>query len=87
MRNLRKRLARTLRAFAWWILATVHPPQDEIDAALVAAFRDAGLPQDACHDDFDLARSGKLHEVLYHASHRLGNPLTTMRNLRDLLSE
>lgn len=88
LNNLRRRGARILRAFAWWILATVHPSADEVSLAIAGAFADCGLPIEAAkNEDFDLVQAGKLHEVLYHTSHRLGNPLTTVGNLRDLLSE
>ena len=74
-----------VRAQAWDILRTVHPEADEIDAALLAAFADCGLPREAYDHDFDLLHSGKLHEVLVHASARLGNPLVTVADVRELL--
>lgn len=82
---MKARLQRWLRAVAWWILATVHPLDDEIDVALKGAFMDCGLNVDGYAHDVDLLASGKLHEVLVHASRRLGNKLTTVQDVRELL--
>lgn len=78
-------MRRVLRSVAWWLLAHVHPSADEIDAALRGAFADCGLPLDAYTPEFDVLHTGKLHEVLVHASRRLGNPLVTVDDLRELL--
>lgn len=77
---------RLLRDLAWYVLAHVHPSLDEIDLALMQAFYDCGLPIASYRQDFDLLHSGKLHEVLLHASRRLGNPLVTVADVRELLS-
>ena len=73
------------RAQAWQILQTRLPAEDEIDAALRAAFAECGLSGEAFAQEFDLLHSGKLHEVLHHASAKLGNPLVTVRDVKALL--
>lgn len=82
---MRTRLQRWLRDLAWYVLAHVHPSLDEVDLALMEAFSDCGLPVAEFRHDFDLLHSGKLHEVLHHASRRLGNPLVTVADVRELL--
>lgn len=77
---------RFLRSFAAWMLANIHPTPTEIDAALVAAFRECGLPVDRYSGAFDIAAAGKLHDVLHHATHRLGQPVRTVDDLRRLLA-
>ena len=74
-----------LRRLAWWILRTVQPAEDEVDAAMRTAFAACGLSVEAYAPEFDLAHSGKLHEVLYHASVALGDPLVTVADVKDLL--
>lgn len=74
-----------IRAFAWWILRTVKPLETEIDQAIRGAFQDCGMSEALYTPEFDLRNSGKLHEVLVHASNRLGNPLITVNQLRELL--
>lgn len=80
-----KKESAELRADAWWILEHIKPAEDEVDTALRGAFTDCGLPQDSYSADFDIRHSGKLHEVLLHASARLGNPLHTVADLSNLL--
>jgi hypothetical protein len=74
-----------IRAFAYWILRTFKPREDEIDEAIRYAFAQSGLNQDDYHRDYDLLHSGKLNEILFHATNKLGNPLITVNDLRDLL--
>jgi hypothetical protein len=74
-----------LRSLAWWVLGNVKPSEDDVDAALRRAFLRAGLNQDIYQQDFDLRSSGKLHEVLLHASDDLGNPLRTVSDVKALL--
>lgn len=83
--RLAVRYAPLVRAWAWWTLANVAPPEDEVDAALRRAFLRAGLNQALYQPDFDLRGSGKLHEVLLHASDDLGNPLRTVEDVKALL--
>lgn len=71
------------RREAWHILATCHPADDEIDAALRAAFADCGVNIGSYATDLDL--DGKRYEVLHHAAQRLGNPLRTVADLKRLL--
>lgn len=73
-----------LRGLAWYVLATVHPPADEIDQALRAAFADSGLNVETYALDLDLGT--KKYEVLHHAANRLGNPLRTVADLKRLLA-
>lgn len=80
---MRNRLYSLLRECAWFILRTVHPQPDEIDAALRGAFQDAGLAADNYAVDFD--PGPKRLEVLHYAAERLGNPLRTVRDIRRLL--
>jgi hypothetical protein len=84
--TLADRGRRLLRTLAWWVLGNVRPLETEIDAALKGAFADCGLPAASYHPECDVLRTGKLHEVLVHASRRLGNPLVTVDDLRELLS-
>ena len=74
------------RAQAWRLLRERLPVENDIDTALRAAFAECGLATDAYLPEFDLAASGKLHEVLYHASAKLGNPLATVADAKRLLS-
>lgn len=71
--------------WAWWVLGNVTAPENEIDEALKAAFKEAGLGQHLYSADFDLLHSGKLHEVLVHAAAKLGNPLVTVSDVKELL--
>ena len=82
---MRNRLYRALRDLAWWILKRLHPSPDDVDRAVVQAFADCGLNVDLCHDTFNVRASGKIHEVLIHASDRLGNPLVTVADLKAML--
>lgn len=70
-----------------WELRSSPPsrPPSPVLGEVKAAFGDCGLPLDQFSPDFDLLHSGKLHEVLVHASRRLGNPLVTVDDLRKLL--
>lgn len=72
-----------LRSTAWLILATVKPSDDETDKALRAAFADCGLNQADYAHDLDLGP--KRFEVLVHAANRLGNPLRTVADLKNVL--
>jgi len=65
---MRNRFRSWLRVWAWWILGTVKPTHDEIDGALLKAFAQSGLSVDKYSPDYDLLHSGKLHEVIVHAS-------------------
>ena len=71
------------RAQAWRLLADRKPLEDEIDLALRGAYSDAGV----CVDDFqpDYLLGPKLHEVLIHGAKRLGNPLLTLADVKELL--
>lgn len=80
MVNRMRALARVL---AWWVLGNVTPADDEIDAALRAAYADAGVSLDNFYPEYVLG--AKLHEVLLHGSRHLGNPLTTLNDVRELL--
>lgn len=77
---------RKLRQFARWLLLTIQPAPDEIDAAILMAFAEVGLPIDEYSHEFDLLHSGKFHAVLLHTSHILGNPLITVGDLKGLLT-
>ena len=75
-------MRRMLRAFAWWILATVKPTPDEIDAAMQKAFVQAGVALDTpTESDLGVKR----YEVLHHAAIALGNPLRTVADIKELL--
>lgn len=74
-----------IRGFAWWILGSVKPTPDEVDKALLKAFGDCGLNKELYSPEFDVLHSGKLHEVIVHASRNLGNPLVTVNDLKELL--
>jgi len=74
-----------LRAWARYILDHIKPSSSEIDVAILFGFTESALPLDLYSDDFDLLHSGKLHEVLVHSSNYIGNPLITVRDLKELL--
>lgn len=46
---------------------------------------DCGLNVEEYSEEFDLVRSGKLHEVIYHATKRVGNPIVTVKDLKEFL--
>jgi hypothetical protein len=77
------RLRLLLRSLAWWILGNVRPAEDEIDAALRAACTDAGVDPALYAPDYQ--PGVKAAELLFHASRRLGNPIVTMQDLKELL--
>ena len=72
-----------LRALAWWVLGNVKPAESDVDAALRAAYNDAGLSFSNFYPEYVLGP--KLHEVLLHGSRHLGNPLITLSDVRELL--
>jgi hypothetical protein len=72
-----------LRSLAWWVLAHVRASEDELDAAIRAAFNDCGVNVDLYALDLDLGT--KKYEVLHHAANRLGNPLRTVADIKGLL--
>lgn len=74
-----------LRGLAWWILGNVKPSENDIDAAIRAAFAHCGLNHDAYAPEFDVRQTGKFHEILIHAGDALGNPLRTVADLKALL--
>jgi hypothetical protein len=78
-------MRRWLRSFARWILATVHPPADEVDVTVLQVFQDCGLNREDYQEDYDLQRVGKLHEVLIHSAHALGFDLRTVADVKSLL--
>lgn len=82
---MKNRLIKFLRALAFFVLATYKPDEEEIDAAVRYGFKEAGLNASLYSEDFDLLHSGKFHEVLIHSSRAIGNPLTTVADLKDLL--
>ncbi len=61
---------------------------DDVDQAILIAFYECGLNIDFCRPDFDLARTGKLNDVLVHASAALAqsHPLRTVADVKALLS-
>lgn len=77
------RLCRGLRGLARWVLATVHPPEDEIDAAVRAAFADVGLNVELYAADCPLR--DKRYEVLHFAGQRLGYAFETVDDIKALL--
>ena len=79
------RLRRLIRSWAWWILANIQAQPDEIDLAIRGGFADCGLNVAHYDDQFDVRASGKFHEVLVHAARRLGNPLRTVADVKELL--
>jgi hypothetical protein len=58
-----------------------------IDEAIRQAFDDCGLPLHKFAPDFDVASTGKLNEVIHHASARMGrsHPIRTVRDVNALL--
>jgi hypothetical protein len=72
-----------LRSLAWWVLGNVKPAETDVDAALRAAYNDAGMASANFYPEYVLGT--KLHEVLLHASRHLGNPLVTLNDVRELL--
>jgi hypothetical protein len=57
------------------------------DLAVMAAFRAAarqcGVNAESIQPDFDLLSTGKLGEILHHASIELGKPIRTVQDLHD----
>ncbi len=72
-----------LRSIGWWILKNIKPTEDEIDIALRAAFQDCGVNPSIY--SLDLHLGDKKYEVLHFASQRLGNPLITLGDIKNLL--
>lgn len=77
------RLILLLRAIAWWLLRSLPPAEDEIDAALRGAMADIGLDPASYAPELDLGT--KRYQVLDAAAKRLGNPLRTVADIRALL--
>ena len=60
-----------------------------IKEAMRVACAECGLPVDVAENPyFDLSKTGKLNDVLHHASHHLGvdHPLVTVADVMDLLA-
>lgn len=76
-----------LRAFALWILRWCETPEgDPAQLALVHAFGECGLNiEQVQNEQFDVARTGKLNDVLDHASSYLERP-HPLRTVKDVLT-
>ena len=59
-----------------------------LDSVLLNQFSRVGLPIGHYSDNFDVMRTGKLHELIDGASHQLDidNPLRTVGDIKALLS-
>lgn len=79
------RLRLLLRTIAWWILGNIKPSENDVDVAIRAAFHEVGLNEADYAPDFDLLRTGKVLEVVIHASRKLGNPIVTVQDVKELL--
>lgn len=62
-------------------------PVDPIVLAVQDAYTECGLPQHEFNAHFDLARTGKLNEVLHRAAEKLGkdHPLRTVDDVTQFL--
>lgn len=60
-------------------------PELDVRTAIHDAFLRSGLPADAITDDFDVVRTGKLHEVLAWTADELGkeHKLRTVKDIAD----
>jgi hypothetical protein len=65
------------------------PRIDPIVIALQDAFAECGLPVHEFNQYFDLARTGKLNDVLHHASLKLGieHPMRTVGDVAAYLRQ
>jgi hypothetical protein len=65
------------------ILAPPAIQEDAEHAAIRHAFDECGLPLAKLKDDFDVSATGKLNDVLHHASVKLGkaHPLRTVKDI------
>lgn len=73
-----------LRRLAWWVLGNVKPNETEVDRALRAAFAEVGLNIDAYAPETILGN--KALAIVFHASEKLGNPIITLQDVKELLS-
>lgn len=64
------------------IVASVDPSDP-----LRYAFEECGLPVHKLRPDFDVAATGKLHEVIHHASQKMGkaHPIRTVSDIQAIL--
>jgi hypothetical protein len=75
--------------FVWPAKAQKMTPEEkvysaEVHAALQKGVRDCGLNHDTPLSA-DLMATGKIGEILFHASGELGKPIRSMQDLHDLL--
>ena len=63
------------------------PSETAIMDAIAGAFQDCGLNPELVSDDFDVLATGKLGDVLYHATKRLGKEARTVRDLHDWIKD
>lgn len=81
-----------LRRFALWLLSWTDPDRrtlpDPVDEAIRQAFLACGLNVQFLAPDFDVAATGKLHDVLHHASNhlRIQHPVRTVADIKRVLS-
>lgn len=78
------KLRSLLRACAWWILGNVKPQENEVDKALRVAFAEIGLNIDNYAPETILGN--KALALVFHASEKLGNPIITLQDVKELLS-
>jgi hypothetical protein len=67
----------------------IAPPREgRVVEAVREAFTRCGLPAEEFSDDFNLTRTGKLHELLHHTGDLLGdgNQLHTIGDVRRLFN-
>jgi hypothetical protein len=57
------------------------PGPPEVWAAMRQAFAECGLNVNLCVAEFDLLASGKLDDVIHHASTTLGRPIRTVHDV------
>jgi hypothetical protein len=84
--------ASSIHALSTWtnVLVTPKPrvpSETAIMDAIEGAFQDCGLNPELLSDDFDVLSTGKLGDVLYHATKRLGKEAKTVRDLHDWIKD
>ena len=85
LNNWRRWGAQLARRGAFYVLARTSNP--DVLPALREGYAAAGVGLGYLNDTHDLTSTGKFHEVAYYACLRLGIPLRTTGDLRDVLQK
>ena len=63
--------------------APVEPNDSAVEEAIMKAAAHCGVNVDLMQPKFDLLHTGKLGEIIYHASIELGRPIRTVQDVHD----